>query len=111
MKDFVRVQRKRTKGWRMPLNTVYVGRGTVWGNPFYLENGLVKIKAPSGQIWLEGGGDIHTALSSYRRHIERKISCGEVDISILKGKNLACWCDLDSPCHADILLEMVNAKH
>lgn len=30
----VRVQRKRTKGWVMPENTVYVGRGSAFGNPF-----------------------------------------------------------------------------
>src|SRR6185312_6782793 len=30
----IRIQRQRTKGWRMPANTVYVGRPTKWGNPF-----------------------------------------------------------------------------
>ena len=30
----VRIHRKRAKGWRMPPNCVYVGRGSVWGNPF-----------------------------------------------------------------------------
>lgn len=30
----IRIQRKRTKGSRMPENTVYVGRPTKWGNPF-----------------------------------------------------------------------------
>lgn len=30
----IRIQRKRTKGWRMPENTIYVGRPTKWGNPF-----------------------------------------------------------------------------
>ena len=29
-----RIQRKRTKGWRMPVGAVYVGRPTKWGNPF-----------------------------------------------------------------------------
>ncbi len=29
-----RIQRKRSKGWRMPPNTVYVGRPTKWGNPW-----------------------------------------------------------------------------
>jgi Domain of unknown function (DUF4326) len=29
-----RIQRKRTKGWKMPPNTVYVGRPTRLGNPF-----------------------------------------------------------------------------
>lgn len=26
----------------------------------------------------------------------------------LRGKNLACWCDLDQPCHADVLIELAN---
>ncbi len=33
-----RIQRKRTKGWRMPEGAVYVGRPTVWGNPFALDD-------------------------------------------------------------------------
>jgi hypothetical protein len=26
----------------------------------------------------------------------------------LKGKDLACWCSLDKPCHADVLLEFLK---
>jgi hypothetical protein len=26
----------------------------------------------------------------------------------LKGKNLACFCGLDEPCHGDVLLEIAN---
>ena len=29
-----RLQRQRAKGWRMPANTVYVGRPGFFGNPF-----------------------------------------------------------------------------
>lgn len=29
-----RIQRKRTKGWRMPDDAIYVGRPAKWGNPF-----------------------------------------------------------------------------
>jgi len=32
----------------------------------------------------------------------------KVDIATLRGKNLACWCPLDHPCHADVLLELAN---
>ena len=34
--DFVarRIQRSRRKGFRMPENAIYVGRPTMWGNPF-----------------------------------------------------------------------------
>jgi Domain of unknown function (DUF4326) len=34
----IRIKRERTKGWRMPPNTIYVGRGSEWGNPFTFEN-------------------------------------------------------------------------
>lgn len=40
-----RIQRQRTKGWRMPKGAVYVGRPTKWGNPFVYQNksrGLVR---------------------------------------------------------------------
>ena len=26
----------------------------------------------------------------------------------LRGKDLACFCALDKPCHADVLLELAN---
>jgi hypothetical protein len=29
-------------------------------------------------------------------------------IPSLRGKNLACWCGLNAPCHADVLLEIAN---
>lgn len=31
-----RIQRKRTKGWRMPEGAIYVGRPTKWGNPIQI---------------------------------------------------------------------------
>jgi len=31
-------------------------------------------------------------------------------VSALRGKNLACWCPLDSLCHADVLLELANRE-
>lgn len=39
----VRVQLKRTKGWRMPPNTVKVDRTTKWGNPFVVGKPGVRI--------------------------------------------------------------------
>lgn len=32
-----RIQRKRTRGWTTPPNTVYVGRPTIFGNPFVVD--------------------------------------------------------------------------
>ena len=109
-----RIQRKWTKGWRMPPNTVYVGRGSKWGNPFIvgcyfydredsitpeiaveLFRHLVAASLPIREGFWQGCFDI------LRMNILE-------DISKLKGKDLACWCRLDQPCHADILLEIAN---
>ena len=30
-------------------------------------------------------------------------------VAALRGKNLACFCPIDQPCHADVLLELANA--
>ena len=101
-----RIQRKRTKGWKMPPNTVYVGRGSKWGNPFYkhgdgypMDNALA-VKAFREQ--LEHGGFF---ASGYKKPTTIEDIKKE-----LKGKNLACWCSLDKPCHADILLEIANGS-
>ncbi len=85
-----RIQRKRTKGWRMPPNTVYVGRPTKWGNPFFV--------APDMPA--------HLAVENFRNMLNRH-DVAEIRAT-LRGKNLACWCALDQPCHADVLLELAN---
>ncbi len=98
-----RIQRKRTKGWRSPPNTVYVGRPTKWGNPWFVEGDLVKIKGKNGQVWIEGGGGLKACLSLYREHAVRNLPINE-----LRGKNLSCFCKEGFPCHADVLLELAN---
>lgn len=94
-----RIQRKRTKGWKMPRNTVYVGRPSKWGNPYRFNS-------------LSRGNKI----MMYKQDLFMN-SDHEIDelIKPLKGKNLACWCPLVDdkgnkvPCHADILLEIANS--
>jgi hypothetical protein len=117
----VRVQRKRTKGWRMPENTVYVGRGSHWGNHCVVtpqgKHGPydVEIKNPAGRVigfvgqttGIESARAI--AKDTYRRWIDYQTHDWRLGyIQPLRGKNLACWCPPDHPCHADILLELSN---
>ncbi|MET4341979.1 DUF4326 domain-containing protein [Bradyrhizobium sp. RT9a] len=86
----VRIQRKRTKGWKMPENTLYVGRPSLFGNP--LPRG--GFERANYMCWLAGTSD--RALKTMAA------------VSSLRGKNLACWCSLDQPCHADVLLDVAN---
>ena len=98
----VRVQRKRTKGYKLPPNTVYVGRPTKWGNPFKV--GDIIRDENSKRI----PATIEDCLFMYEIKIGVDVLRGTVDLSELKGKNLACFCSLDQPCHADILLRLAN---
>lgn len=101
----VRVQLRRTKGWKMPPNTVKVDRTTKWGNPFIVGK----------------SGGAYSAKVTSRRHawqlylgvapqIEQLVLDARAE---LRGKNLACWCPLPKPyehdcCHAAVLLKLAN---
>lgn len=88
-----RIQRKRTKGWRMPEGAVYVGRPTKWGNPLQVSvfgEQAFELYRESFQI----GAVVTPPIEEVRKH--------------LRGKDLVCWCRLDRPCHADVLLEIAN---
>jgi hypothetical protein len=87
----MRIQRKRVKGWRKPENAVYVGRPTKWGNPF-------KVK----EFGLE------ESLKKYRDWLEERLIEDPDFLEPLRGKDLACWCPLNQPCHADVILEMLE---
>lgn len=91
----VRLQLSRRKGFDLQalsmatngLPAVNVARPSKWGNPWTVEN----------------TGRIDAVL---------RFACETaplLDVSPLRGKNLACWCALDGePCHADVLLEIAS---
>lgn len=99
----------------MPPNTVYVGRPTKFGN-FFNHEKLGRRKAAS----------------LFRKFMKKRLSQAErQELGInpmdwlylcvlrnelkalakkeLRGKNLACWCPQESPCHADTLLDVANS--
>jgi hypothetical protein len=89
------VQRRRVKGWRKPANTVCVDRTTKWGNPFKAD-------------WPEGGKNRQWAVSAFRGYYHNDAEYRATVVAELRGKNLACFCSLDGPCHADVLIEWTN---
>lgn len=88
-----RIQLKRTKGWRMPRNTVKVDRTSKWGNPYIVGK----------------HGSIGQCLKMYRELLEGSPKMMH-HLPSIRGKNLACWCKPGDPCHADVLLEFANRK-
>lgn len=119
----IRVQRKRAKGWRMPANTIYVGPGSKWGNPFPTHEPLrdghgdiirgkkVEIRSPQKAVSLYADMMMpyrhHGPKSTTEAFLLSQVNLDEIQDE-LRGKNLCCWCPLDQPCHADFLLEMAN---
>ncbi len=89
-----RIQRKRSKGWKMPENVVYVGRPSKWGNPF--------IPATSANYQRK------IVVKEYAEYLNAKLAEDPHFLDELRGKDLACWCRLDQPCHADVLLERLK---
>lgn len=101
----VRVQLSRRKGWKMPPNTVRVDRAVVWGNPFIVGKHGTRAECVDLYLKLATG---HVCISLTNTE-EQRIAWGWMQkAGMLKGMNLACWCPLDKPCHADILLEIAN---
>jgi hypothetical protein len=91
-----RIQLRRTKGWRKSAGAVVVARPSRWGNPF--------------RVGVDG--DRAQCVAAYRQALER----GELPFTMadvrrqLGGRDLACWCPLDEPCHADVLLAVARGE-
>lgn len=138
----VGIQRKRAKGWRMQdaspngLPVVYVGRPTIWGNPFVVGGPCGVF--PEG-MGLQGKAETLIACLSLEQSIEfyRNAADGYLKPEMypvghdwckrqkehfggqyfsdaikchLAGKNLCCWCPVSQPCHRDVLLELANKR-
>jgi Domain of unknown function (DUF4326) len=76
----------------LPAETVVVSRPTKWGNPHPLSLGREE------------------AVRRYREDL----LAGRLRVDVndarheLRGRNLACYCAPDVPCHADVLIEIAN---
>lgn len=100
------VYSKRKGADPIPDGAVYVGRPTVWGNPYDVAEFAC--------------GDVRkahrAAVDAYAYWFTR---AGQIDLvnrarRELAGKNLVCWCQSPSdadplPCHATVLLEIANS--
>jgi hypothetical protein len=102
-----RIQRKRTKGWKMPEGAVYVGRPTKWGNPFTMLDGFRMAGSPQSEVKQRS---LFAMVEAFRKLATQKTIHDSAWCSDLRGKDLACWCALGQPCHADVLLEIANAE-
>lgn len=137
-----RIQRQRARGWTAPLDEhgrrpVYVGRGSVWGNPFAVgalyasrtcfhdapvlaspsqQSGTIEHAAwspwPAWTQVIAPVRDREHAAELFRAHVTYFDDTWDPELirRDLAGRNLMCWCPNDQFCHADVLLELSNTK-
>jgi hypothetical protein len=121
----IRIQRQRKAGWKKPEGALYVGRPTLWGNPFPRDNEGVAMECLPMKL---DGSDPHDRAAAATDLYRRWLTGGKVNELIalylpivklkppklariqreLRGKNLMCWCAIGEPCHADVLIEIAN---
>jgi hypothetical protein len=64
------------------------------------------IRDPQNDEYITTLKTVDDVLNWYRKWLR---NTGKTeDVKELQGKNLACFCPLDQPCHADVLLEIAN---
>lgn len=103
-----RIQLRRSKGWRKPAAAIVVARPTQYGNRYVVGREIEHI---DGQTVLVR--DRAHAVELYRAWLDWQIARLRTMraglMHDLRGKDLACWCPIGQPCHADVLLEIANA--
>ncbi|MFZ5698560.1 MAG: DUF4326 domain-containing protein [Pseudomonadota bacterium] len=131
-----RVRLSRQKGWRKPEGCIVVSRPSRWGNPWavgdrvevrYLTSAVGGPGRYGAGLWSCDDAAEHAitddlAVWLYRQNLLDALAgfgCDEPDsiaerdelraaLAALRGRDLACWCPLSRPCHADVLLELAN---
>ena len=106
MTDPIRIQLSRAKGWKMPPNTVRVSRPSRWGNPLKIGDDISCWTPDCTSATAADAVDMHARLMYAHQAADGEKF--EAFLAPLRGKNLACWCKIGSPCHADILLKLAN---
>jgi len=107
----IRIQRKRTKGWKMPENTKCVDRSSNWGNLYAKGNQIppyIFRQLSSEEMKMFPNYTIMDNAGAVYLFEKFQLPRMMTDLHLLRGYNLACFCKLDEPCHANLLLELAN---
>lgn len=76
----------------LPPGTVYIGRPSIWGNPFVIGK----------------DGDRRAVVEKYAAYLIADAAL-MARLPELRGRDLACWC-APAACHGDVLLRLANQE-
>lgn len=88
---------KRVVHCKREAYDVYIGRPSIWGNPFsHLDGTLAKFKVASRE----------EAVAKFREWVQQQPEL-MARLPELRGKVLGCWCS-PKACHGDVLAELAG---
>ena len=76
----------------VPTGAVYIGRPSIWGNPFVIGN----------------DGTRDEVIAKFEAYILRTSDL-LAQLSKLAGRDVVCWC-APARCHGDVLVRMANER-
>lgn len=88
---------KNKKHGKIPLDAIYIGRGSKYGNPYIIGK----------------HGTREDVIEKYTIYLDNQIDIGNITITELAdmhGYDLVCFCK-PLPCHGDILLRYINTSY
>ena len=93
----------------MPPGTFYVGRPSIYGNPFPVYNDDPALSVRMFREWWEGRGDPKSRFfGMFPERMDRLIKAIFEPPYPVRGKDVCCWCRVDRPCHGDVVLELLE---
>lgn len=102
-----RIQLRRTAGWRLPAGARVVTRSTPFGNPFVHPH-VPGAAVSEYRAWITGDHGYEDTYRIGARTFSRIWVAAHLEE--LRGRDLACFCDLLAACHADVLLDLANRE-
>lgn len=114
-----RIRQSRAKGARIGPNASSVARSSKMGNPFVVGD-VVQVEYQG--LYFEFDLTPVMAVEAFRQLMETRLSTWPnmaaedraysmewADrLEKLRGRDLACYCPLGQPCHADVVLDLAN---
>jgi uncharacterized protein DUF4326 len=92
-----RIRLRRERGWRLPVGARSVAYPTPYANPFRPRTRSREANA--------------AAVERYRTWLLDRPDLVAQARAELAGRDLACWCPAELPCHADVLLAIANVQN
>lgn len=97
-----RIQRRRSRGWRAPEDAVYVGRGSVWGNPWRVD----PHRAGSSPLAVRDRAEATARYCEWLTFTAEGRALAALARQRLRGRTLMCWCPEGTHCHGDFLADI-----